>query len=500
MGNNNINDKNEYMQYLNDIELACEKALENEFLSVFINTNSFANAEQSIIDKAMKLCKNAMSSALKQIDDGLFRTKPKNLTVKSIEKKTLMSLAGSISFNRRRYKNNNNNRYEYLLDKYIGIIKKHRLTPRYRQMITQCSINTSYRKALAINNYYSKSMTTAPTAQKAVKDTALKIENDIKKRQIKINKYVDIKPEKQTKTLYSEADGVYIHIQRPKGCDKSKVKRQGQNMDVVKVYEGKKEYINEKGKKAYKSINTQTLASMCDDSQTFYDKTYAEIISKYDVNVIEKSYLSTDGEKKYKNIKDILPNTPKVKTIHILDKWHVYNALKTFDNKYKQLKLNVIKYLYEYDDFNKAIEIIDNIKKSEVDKKWIKKLNNLKTYLLNNKDSISSKYPSLGTMESTNAHLIGARMKSYGGAWSKKGANAMGLCLSAYFNNGQLPVINDKEKHLEKELLESIPKYMSINKAIKLSDNIYDYPIKGKLAYKKDMNNNFVKRRLNIWD
>jgi hypothetical protein len=50
----------------------------------------------------------------------------------------------------------------------------------------------------------------------------------------------------------------------------------------------------------------------------------------------------------------------------------------------------------------------------------------LQSYLISNKELIErGPGPSMGTMEGTNAHVYAARMKVWGGAWSRAGAAAM---------------------------------------------------------------------------
>jgi hypothetical protein len=85
-------------------------------------------------------------------------------------------------------------------------------------------------------------------------------------------------------------------------------------------------------------------------------------------------------------------------------------------------------------------------------------------------------------------------MKNYGGAWSIKGANNMGVCLSTLANNKELPYLTNKELNLEQELLNSIPKYMSVNKSLKLKPKIEKTIPTGKLTGTKEIKDNFVKR------
>ena len=60
-------------------------------------------------------------------------------------------------------------------------------------------------------------------------------------------------------------------------------------------------------------------------------------------------------------------------------------------------------------------------------------------YLRNNIELIAVEGPSLGTMESENQHLYGARMDSVPCAWSRPGASAMARLVSRKHSHRELP-------------------------------------------------------------
>ena len=60
-------------------------------------------------------------------------------------------------------------------------------------------------------------------------------------------------------------------------------------------------------------------------------------------------------------------------------------------------------------------------------------------YLRGNIDLIAAEGPSLGTMESENQHLYGARMDSVPCAWSRPGASAMARNLSRRHSHREVP-------------------------------------------------------------
>ena len=61
-------------------------------------------------------------------------------------------------------------------------------------------------------------------------------------------------------------------------------------------------------------------------------------------------------------------------------------------------------------------------------------------YIRNNRASIEAIAPSMGTMEGTQAHLYAARMKVWGGAWSREGASDMARIRATLASGEALPV------------------------------------------------------------
>jgi hypothetical protein len=489
MGNNvnRINKKDENNAIIKKafVELLAEK-----FLTTTVKNKSMAIAEKEMVKNAMKVVNEAMVKGIESLDDLVLKNKPNNFVSKAKDERVIDTLAGCVQFKRRRFVDKNTSKSVYLLDKSIGILKSAKLSPAFSNLITANATKTSYRSAIYTQKFYSGNNITAPTVQKSVENTAKKIQNSIDERKTEINKNIDINEEKiKTNTLMAESDGVYIHVQRPKGSNKSKVKKMGKNVDVFKVYEGKK---------GNKTQNPKVYACMTNDKDKFKDDVYAGLLSKYDYDNVKESYISTDGEKKYKNLKDIMPNTPKCKTVHILDKWHILNALNVFKHRYCKLKPLVLKCIYDENNIYKAISIIQMYIKREKISSWKTKLNNLISYFISNKSSINKDFPSLGTMESTNAHVIGARMKNYGGGWSIKGANNMSICLSEMTNtNGNLPFLTDKQESIELELAKSIPKYLSVKKSLKLGDNTSEHTIpEVSFSGTREVTNNFIRRMM----
>ena len=66
-------------------------------------------------------------------------------------------------------------------------------------------------------------------------------------------------------------------------------------------------------------------------------------------------------------------------------------------------------------------------------------------YLLNNSELIGAEGPSLGTIESDNQHIYGARMDSVPCAWSVRGGSDMARILSRRASGREIPRVSRLE-------------------------------------------------------
>jgi hypothetical protein len=93
----------------------------------------------------------------------------------------------------------------------------------------------------------------------------------------------------------------------------------------------------------------------------------------------------------------------------------------------------------------------------------------------------------LGTIEGTNAHLIGSRLKNYGGGWSPAGIEAMVTLRAARASGGQIPLLRPSAQadevsspEIEPDSSESDPTYQS------LYSNTVEYYHQAKIAWENE--------------
>ncbi len=221
--------------------------------------------------------------------------------VQQTRPRTLITSLGLITFNKTYYKSKKkiNGKYQYYsyLEDYLGIDK-------WAKLSLSCEVNLINN---ALDNGLSwASKNTIPNYIISRQTISSKIKN------INYN-YIDSSQKRETpKVLYIEADEVHANLQsRNKGI-KNKI------VPVILTHEGHKEdFVKKKELK-----NTHYIASSILKTDKLWDETYKYLDTVYDLNKVDKIFLSSDGGSWITGYDIAFPNI-----IFVLDKFHYRKAL-----------------------------------------------------------------------------------------------------------------------------------------------------------------------------
>ena len=221
--------------------------------------------------------------------------------VQQTRPRTLITSLGLITFNKTYYKSKKkiNGKYQYYsyLEDYLGIDK-------WAKLSLSCEVNL-------INNALDNGMSwasknTIPNYIISRQTISTKIKN------INYN-YFDVPKEKETpKVLYIEADEVHANLQSRNKEKKNKI------VPVILTHEGHKEdFVKKKELK-----NTHYIASSILKTDKLWEETYKYLDTVYDLNKVDKIFLSSDGGSWITGYDIAFPNI-----IFVLDKFHYRKAL-----------------------------------------------------------------------------------------------------------------------------------------------------------------------------
>lgn len=430
---------------------------------------------------ANEILKNMLEEYDKQImesrDAAKYRHKGKETT-------TIKAKTGLVEYRRTKYiekQADGSNKCIYLTDEILHIKEIGQVSGGIIDLIVKNISEVSYRVcAEMINN-----MTGLSISGVAVWNIVQQLGEDIKQyEKEKVEAFQEDKlkaGEKETPTIYQEADGIMIYTQ---GKDRKeqikKYKEQHPNEEVPKkvrnieiklgmTYEGWKEI----SKNRYELVGKEYVAGYM-TGEEMADITNANLYSKYDMSKVELRVLNSDGGSW---IKKLLTG----KAIYQADSYHLKEKITTHVREAEDSE--VLKAMFYKKEYSKMIEYVEGLKyKYDGEVEEVEKLNELQRYLNKRKETMKRykdydgvkqklktyskktglKYRNMGCQESNNYCRLTKRMKKKRMSWSKNGSENIAKVITMYASESCTDII----KHLDIQILpesyiEYVEKYIN---------------------------------------
>ena len=439
----------------------------NHLNNILDNNLFLYELEHNISNSTNTLNLNILRNILEYLDLEYKNSKERKdkYYVQQTRERTLITSLGLVTFNKTYYKSKNkiNGKYVYYsyLEDYLGIDK-------WAKMSLSCEVNL-------INNALNNGMTwasvnTIPNYLISRQTISTKIKN------INFNYFEDIVKRETPKILYIEADEVHANLQSRNIGNKNKI------VPVILTHEGHKEdFIKKKELK-----NTHYIASSILKTDKLWEETYKYLDATYDLNKVDKIFLSSDGGSWITGYDIAFPNA-----IFVLDKFHYKKALNYIFKKEPIITSIADSYLK-----NKMIDEFKILVKTQCQlypdrkKEIIKKQN----YLINHIDGIiNQRHPDYkcpcsmeGHISNKYAKFITSRPHSY----SKDGLENITQLLTMKANKIRLT----EEIYYKFKTGKSTYKKLNLEKFItnfrNQANEIFDNNLKYNIQYQID-NNNF---------
>lgn len=394
-----------------------------------------------------------ISMALTLMDDALWE-EYKNTGAHSKRKdwRTLVTIYGEIKIRRRLVQIENGDNV-YPLDKFMGFVKRSRLSPYLQYVIADIAAKSVYRTtAHAVNT-----LTNASISHTQV-GTVLKHVGEMYQKVEKVNKGRTVPPEAELKhpeMLRIEGDAVAI-----KGTD-------GKTMEIhrFQIAEGLEKHGN-------RHVLTGVHCVASHDHKQAVETMQEYILQHYDLS--ETLVLSnSDGGPGYgKDVFDIIIGMVGCHE-HFRDKYHVNKKCKERLNFVpKELADEIQRTIWknDADKLKILLDIVDGYTQDEYQEKHARRF---RGYLERNWEylkplsmrGIDMNIQGIGTCES-NHRLYSYRMKHQGKHWSKTGADAIASVITGRRNgdlakalNEQIPLVTqDDEKRYKYAVRNALKK------------------------------------------
>lgn len=345
------------------------------------------------------------------------------------EEKTIITKLGDVKYKRTYYCSKDRKRYRHLVDEILGIGAHERIDEEVYAELAEVGSDLSYRKS-------GKAACEVEISGQTVMKSVRSLEK------LKLEKLPEKK--KEVQVLYVEADEDHIALQ----SGKSAMPR------LIYVHEG----IKMKGNRRILK-SPYYVSGLKGKPEKLWQEVYEYIEDNYEVEKVERIYLSGDGARWIKQGLNYLPEAK-----FVLDRYHMNKYVTKATAHMREFASSIWECLKQADleelglvfnDLYMATE--SELKQKEIKESW--------GYFKNNWEGIKvqseeSDYMVGCSAEGHNSHILAARMSSRPMGWSRDGADKMAR-LRAYKANGGKVIDFIRAQEKDKKL------YMITKKLIK---------------------------------
>jgi len=320
--------------------------------------------------------------------------------------KTLTTIFGEVRYNRTYYKNKKTGEYSYLSDEAVGISAHDKLDASLKAKLIEEAVYMPYSKSAEI-------------ASEAVTLTSQTVMNSIRELGSVDNDAVEIKQDKRcVKVLYIEADEDHVALQDG-GLIETK---------LVYVHEGRKKV----SKNRYKLLNVRYFSGVYANSDELWVEVLDYIDKAYDMDAIEKIYLSGDGAPWIKNGLGWIKGS-----IYVMDRYHLSKYV-TQATAHMGYTTPIMWGYINAKDKDRVKELFKAIVSTTEPETKRRSVDEARRYILGNWDGIMRQYDVDYTgcsAEGHVSHILSSRLSSRPLGWSKTGVDQMSR-LRVFIANG----------------------------------------------------------------
>ena len=379
---------------------------------------------------------------LRALDDELLRYKPRGWTVLGFRERTMVTRFGDVVVSRLMYRDSEG-RTVIALDEYLGWKPRQLASPSIAECVVEMATDMPFRKVSetvgALTAGELSSRTTHRLLQ-SVGEEALDEERERWESQFERGEDVS-EGDQRTDILYTEADGVWIHLQREK--------RRHHEVKSAIAYRGWRHMAEDR----YELVDKRVYVHG-DDAIPFWEGASLEWAKQYVLDEVKLFVVGGDGANWIGRGADEL-GSPR-RAVFQLDGFHlsracgrgygrelgsaIYEAIRSGSHRYARALMS-------------AAEPAESTTAS-ADREYVRSNMSNGVDWRNRVSNAPVDARSLGTMESNGDKLTANRMKKRGMSWTIRGANRMAKTIQLC-RNGELSEFCRKSKGCEPNLMTS---------------------------------------------
>ena len=337
--------------------------------------------------------------------------------------RSLRTEIGRLNLPRDYYYDKKEEKYDYLLDRVIGLPGYERISAGVRAKLVSVATEVSYAKS-------AETVTGGQLSRQCVRECILKLGAIEKRPQ-------PYEPKRKVKELHLFADEDHVHMQR-EGRAKGKKSRM---VPLVTVTEG----IEQESKGRNRTRNAMHFVDENFDTKALWKSVEGYIGASYDIESIEKIYIHADGGKWITNGLESFSNVTRV-----MDGFHLEKRLKEVSRKFPGSNLRQrIKAAMERGDRKKLDMLMQEMYARSQDKKQIEYTTKLGRYLTENFEEIRNRLKSdtVGSCtEGQVSHILSTRFSRNPMGWSEEGLGKLSKQRVYIKNKGKIEASDFKKK------------------------------------------------------
>ena len=337
--------------------------------------------------------------------------------------RSLLTELGRLDLPRDYYYDKKEEKYDYLLDRVIGLQGYERISAGVRAKLVSMATEVSYAKS-------AETVTGGQLSRQCVRECILKLGAIEKRPQ-------PYEPKRKVKELHLFADEDHVHMQR-EGKTKGKKSRM---VPLVTVTEG----VEEESKGRNRTINAMHFVDENFDTKALWKSVEGYIGASYDIESIERIYIHADGGKWIASGLASFSNVTRV-----MDGFHLEKRLKEVSRNFPGSNLRQrIKAAIERGDRKKLDMLMQEMYARSQDKKQIEFTTKLGRYLTENFEEIRNRLKSdtVGSCtEGQVSHILSNRFSRNPMGWSEEGLGKLSKQRVYIKNKGKIEASDFKKK------------------------------------------------------
>lgn len=337
--------------------------------------------------------------------------------------RSLLTELGRLDLPRDYYYDKKEEKYDYLLDRVIGLQGYERISAGVRAKLVSMATEVSYAKS-------AETVTGGQLSRQCVRECILKLGAIEKRPQ-------PYEPKRKVKELHLFADEDHVHMQRERRA-KGKKSRM---VPLVTVTEG----IEKESKGRNRTRNAMHFVDENFDTKALWKSVEGYIGASYDIESIEKIYIHADGGKWITNGLESFSNVTRV-----MDGFHLEKRLKEVSRNFPGSNLRQrIKAAMEKGDRKKLDMLMQEMYARSQDKKQIEFTTKLGRYLTENFEEIRNRLKSdtVGSCtEGQVSHILSTRFSRNPMGWSEEGLGKLSKQRVYIKNKGKIEASDFKKK------------------------------------------------------